>query len=98
MNVRVMKVVLSTHDIASAVRGRRMELGVTQADLARRAGLSRKWVYDFESGKPSAELGRVLAVLDVLGLHLEVGAAAETPAGDPAAVDLDQLLEEYRRQ
>lgn len=90
---------------AAVVRGRRLELGLSQAQLARRAGVSRKWVYEFEAGKPAAELGHVLRVLEALGLRLDLASdgAREAPAAAPPAgpaavvVDLDTLLEEHRR-
>ncbi|HEY7933333.1 MAG TPA: helix-turn-helix transcriptional regulator [Solirubrobacteraceae bacterium] len=63
----------SIRDLAAAIRGRRRELGLTQADLAMRAGVSRKWVYEFEAGKPAAELQLILRVMDALGLALDVG-------------------------
>jgi HTH-type transcriptional regulator / antitoxin HipB len=84
-------------DLAAAVRGRRKDLGFNQADLARRAGVSRKWIYEFEAGKPTAEFGLVLRVLDELGLALELAPRSDQgPAarGDP--VDLDALLDEHR--
>ena len=37
-------------DIGNAIRGRRHALGWSQADLASRAGLSRKWVSEAERG------------------------------------------------
>ncbi len=94
----------SINDLAAAVRGRRTDLGMSQADLAKRAGVSRKWVYEFEAGKPTAELGLLLRLLDVLDLNLDLapgdrlgdgegGAAAGT---GPAAVDLDAVIAEYR--
>jgi HTH-type transcriptional regulator/antitoxin HipB len=82
-------------DLAATVRGRRKELGLSQAELARRAGLSRKWIYEFEAGNPTAELGRVLRVLEELGLSLEVARNLAAPAATPA-IDLDALLDEYR--
>jgi HTH-type transcriptional regulator / antitoxin HipB len=63
----------SIRNLAAAVRGRRRDLRLTQAELAKRAGVSRKWVYEFEAGKPTAELQLILRVLDVLGLTLELG-------------------------
>jgi HTH-type transcriptional regulator/antitoxin HipB len=64
--------VYSIADVAASVRGRRQDLGLTQAALAERTGISRKWIYQFESGKPTAELGLVLRVLEALGLILEI--------------------------
>jgi HTH-type transcriptional regulator/antitoxin HipB len=86
----------SLHDLAAAVRGRRRELGLSQAQLATRAGASRAWVNAFESGKPTAELRLVLAAVDALGLELVLGTRENGPRGD-ATVDLDELLDGYER-
>ncbi len=85
--------VRSVRDLAAAVRGRRADLGISQDELATRAGVSRKWVYEFEAGKPGAELAFTLRVLDALGLAIEV---APTPQVDRSATDLDAILDEYR--
>lgn len=89
--------VRSIRDLAAAVRGRRKDLGISQAELARRAGVSRKWIYEFEAGKPTAEFGLLLRVLDELGLELELGARS-TSRGSARddTINLDALLEEYR--
>jgi HTH-type transcriptional regulator / antitoxin HipB len=88
-------VVRSIRDIAAALRGRRQDLGLTQADLALRAGVSRRWVYQFEAGKPTATLGPLLRVLDELGLQLEVRQPS-TEGGPADAVDLDVVLRAVR--
>lgn len=91
----------SIADIAAAVRGRRVDLGLSQGDLAEQAGVSRRWVNQFEAGgRTTAEIGTILRVLDALGLDLQVEAApGETDDSEPAAcgVDLDVLLENLRR-
>ncbi len=81
---------------AAAVRGRRLELSLSQDQLARRAGVSRKWVYEFEAGKPTAEFGHVLRVLDALDLRLDLATESARDAV-PSAIDLDALLDEHRR-
>jgi len=68
----------SVTDIGAIIRGRRIELGMSQDALARRAGVSRLWVNEIEAGKPGAETGLVLRVLDVLGVEVE--AYAQKPA------------------
>ncbi len=40
---------------AATARGRRFELGLSQAALANRAGVSRDWVNYFEAGKLTLE-------------------------------------------
>jgi transcriptional regulator with XRE-family HTH domain len=88
--------VRSIRDIAAAARGRRQELGLSQADLAKRAGVSRKWIYEFEAAKSGAELGLVLRVLDELGVRLELLEPEAKPAtGDPDSIDLDTLLAKH---
>lgn len=90
-------IVRSVRDLAAAVRGRRNDLELSQAELAARASVSRKWVYEFEAGKPKAELGALLRVLDALGLVLEArpSDAAAAPAHG-SRVDLDAILDEHR--
>jgi y4mF family transcriptional regulator len=90
--------VRTIRDLGAIVRGRRRELGLAQAELARRAGVSRKWVYEFEAGKATAELGLVLRVLDALDLQLEARPAARrTKPRAGASVDLDVVLDRVRR-
>lgn len=83
----------STRDAAATLRGRRTELGLSQADLAARAGVSRKWIYEFEAGKARAELGLVIRVLEKLGMELEVKAGRS--AASKRGVDLDEILKEH---
>jgi HTH-type transcriptional regulator/antitoxin HipB len=90
-------IVRSVHDLAAAVRGRRNDLGLSQAELAARASVSRKWVYEFEAGKPKAELGALLRVFDALGLVLEARTSeAAAASAHGLRVDLDAMLDEYR--
>ncbi|MDT0203722.1 helix-turn-helix domain-containing protein [Nocardioides sp. AE5] len=56
--------------LGPAVRDRRRAAGLTQAELADRAGVSRAWVIRLERGLDNAEPARVLAVLRILGLDL----------------------------
>lgn len=87
----------SIRDLAASVRGRRTDLGMSQAELARRAGVSRKWIYEFEAGKPTAELALLLRVVDELDLVLELGTRSKPPGSERGdAINLDALLEEYR--
>jgi HTH-type transcriptional regulator/antitoxin HipB len=89
--------VSSIRDMAAAVRGRRLDLKLSQAELARRAGVSRKWISEFEAGKPAAEFGLVLRVLDELAIVLDLtDRKNEDPSRAARRVDLDALLNEQR--
>jgi HTH-type transcriptional regulator/antitoxin HipB len=92
-------VISSIREVAGAVRGRRQLLGWSQTEVAHRAGVSRQWVSEFESGKATAEFGLVIRLLDALGLSLSLHApdrGGETQPPAVRSVDLDDLLEEYR--
>jgi y4mF family transcriptional regulator len=87
----------SIRDVAATVRGRRQEMGLSQAGLATRAGVSREWINAFETGKPTVDFSLVLRLLDALGLRLDL-----LPAGPPDRssehVDLDSLLDDYKKR
>ncbi|MCZ7526461.1 MAG: helix-turn-helix transcriptional regulator [Acidimicrobiia bacterium] len=84
-------------DLAAAIRGRRLENGWTQAELADRAHVSRSWLIGVEAAKkPSAEVGRILRVLDALGIDLRAVPAGTGKAGPATSLDLDAHLERYR--
>lgn len=86
----------TTHDLASAAKGRRLELGLTQADLAVRAGVSRDWVNSFERGKRTVELARVLNLLEALGLEIELTAArTKADRNKTDFSDLESFVDEY---
>jgi HTH-type transcriptional regulator / antitoxin HipB len=103
--------VRSVADVAAAVRGRRMDLKLSQSALAGRTGISRKWISEFESGRPAAEFSFVLRVLEGLGLDLQLDIDSSAAAARPSSstsdaaqatplhthVDLDALLAEYRK-
>ena len=65
---------LNTRTVAllgKAVRQLRGARALTQGELAERAGVSRTWLSQLESGtRRNAELAAVLSVLDVLGARL----------------------------
>ena len=89
----------SLRDLVAAVRGRRKSLGWTQSELANRAHVSRQWISEFEAGKPTAELGLVIRLLDALELRLTVDSGEQRqPAREQSAttVDLDAVLDDYR--
>lgn len=92
--------VRSIADVASAVRGRRLDRGLSQSELARSIGVSRKWISEFEAGKPTAEFGLVMRVLEELGLSLDLYEETDITESPltvtRTTLNLDKLLEEHR--
>jgi HTH-type transcriptional regulator / antitoxin HipB len=58
--------------LGEAVRRRRRDIGLTQAEVADLGDVSVKFVIDLERGKSSVRLDKVTDVLAVLGLDLRV--------------------------
>lgn len=56
--------------IGAALRARRKDLDLTQAEAATRAEVSVRFIRDLESGKESVHLGLVLRVVDALDLRM----------------------------
>jgi y4mF family transcriptional regulator len=57
---------------AAAVRARRRSLQLSQRDLAELAGVSERFVRFVEQGKRSIQLDSLIAVLETLGLELQL--------------------------
>ena len=58
------------------VRHKRKELVVDQVRAAGLAGVGVRFLSELERGKPTAELGKVLQVIERLGLELHLQARA----------------------
>lgn len=88
-------------DIGAAIRHRRRSLGLDQATLAKKVGVSRQWIVEMERGKPRAALRLVLRTLEVLGIVLRTAdpttAAPRAALPAAAAVDLDAVLDAHRK-
>ena len=71
-------------DIGALVRNRRKQLKVNQTELAMTCGTGLRFIVDLEKGKPTCQIGKVLAVLKVLGLTLEVNTPRGKESGESA--------------
>ena len=88
-------------DFGLMIRQARRARGMTQQQLARAAAVGRQWVVAIESGKPGAELGRVLQTLAALDLSLTIHGEGipELRSGEKPVetVDLSAVLEAHRQ-
>lgn len=62
----------SVRDVGVAVRVVRKSSGVRQDDAAGSAGVSHVFLRDLEHGKHTIQFGRVLQVLNELGIRMEL--------------------------
>jgi HTH-type transcriptional regulator/antitoxin HipB len=83
--------IANAEDLGRYLRERRRKLGLTQAQLAARAKVSRRWLSDLEAGKERAEFGLVMRTLRTLGVIVDLQLAAAV-----APIDLDAHLAQLR--
>lgn len=66
-NARLVK---STKELGELLRKKRKDQGLTQTQVAEHCGLSPRFVSEVERGKASAGIGKVLYLLETLGVDL----------------------------
>ncbi|MEJ1089769.1 helix-turn-helix domain-containing protein [Microbacterium sp. Mu-80] len=64
--------VRAASDFGALVAERREVLNLSQAELARRAGVTREWVVRLENGSTAVTLFRLMRVLRELNLVVDV--------------------------
>jgi HTH-type transcriptional regulator/antitoxin HipB len=89
----------SVSDIGRIVAAARRHRQLTQAQLGRSVGASQNWISEVETGKPTAQIGKVLSVLGFLGVRLQVGEAPWLPpratAGPARGPSLDDIISRH---
>ena len=69
--------------LATDVRTRRLTAGLTQEALAGLSNTGPRFIRELEQGKPTLEIGKVLDVLQTLGLRIVV--EVQRPLQHPAS-------------
>ncbi|MBX5197571.1 helix-turn-helix transcriptional regulator [Rhizobium sp. NZLR10] len=64
-------------DIGALVRSTRKGQNLRQDELAGVAGVGLRFIVDLEAGKPTAQIGKVLQVLQTLGCSIDILAPGE---------------------
>ena len=60
----------TAQEVGKIVRASRKQLGVTQKNLALTSGTGLRFVIDLEKGKETCQIGKVLTVLQTLGIQI----------------------------
>lgn len=68
---------MTSHEVGDLIRRTRREQGLRQDELAAVAGVGVRFLVELEKGKPTAQIGKVLAVLTALGCKVTI----QTPTG-----------------
>ncbi len=64
--------VIDVSSLGAAIKKRRKQLNYTQRFLSEVTGLSVSFISDLEHGKETAEIGKVLFLVNTLGMDLFV--------------------------
>ncbi len=68
--------------LGRAMRLRRRDIGLTQAECAAKAGVSVAWLSQFENGKATCEVGLVMDVAHALGVCFDLRPVTRNVADD----------------
>ena len=71
----------TVQEIGQMIRESRKRLGVTQKDLALTSGTGLRFIIDLEKGKDTCQIGKVLTVLQTLGIRIALTPPAVTGTG-----------------
>ena len=71
---------MAPEELGKTIREARREAGLTQAQVAAAAGVGLRFLIELEAGKPTAQLGKTLAVLSILGCRLRIDAPPKITA------------------
>lgn len=69
--------VLTPAEIGDLIRTARKAAGLRQFELAGTAGVGLRFLVELERGKPTAQLGKTLQVLQALGCTLDIAPPPE---------------------
>lgn len=64
--------ITDTVSLGKAISSRRKQLKYTQVYISQVTGLSTSFLSDLENGKPTAEIGKTIQLINLLGLDLMV--------------------------
>ena len=64
--------IIDNKSLGTAIRERRKELHYTQTYLAEFSGFSVSFISDLERGKATAEIGKTLQIIHLLGMDILV--------------------------
>ena len=64
-------------DLGKAIKDRRKQLGYTQLFVSEQTGLSVSFISDIENGKTTAEIGKTLKLVNLLGMDMLINKRGE---------------------
>ncbi len=63
---------MKTKDLANIIKKKRKEQKLTQSQLAGLSNVGVRFIVDLEAAKETCQVGKVLYILDMLGIRLKI--------------------------
>ncbi|MEO1367418.1 MAG: type II toxin-antitoxin system Y4mF family antitoxin [Acidobacteriota bacterium] len=73
MGKKELQTIRTAEELGRLIRAQRKATSLTQGELADASGVSLRFISELERGRASAGVGRVLRVLEMLGLSVHLG-------------------------
>lgn len=67
-----MRKCMKTKDLANIIKKKRKEQKLTQSQLAGLSNVGVRFIVDLEAAKETCQVGKVLYILDMLGIRLKI--------------------------
>ena len=64
--------VTSPEELGKAIRSSRKKIGLTQKKLASLAGVGARFLSELERGKATAQVGKTLMIMSLLGVEMHI--------------------------
>jgi HTH-type transcriptional regulator / antitoxin HipB len=76
--------VRTSRELGALLKEARRKRGMTQQELAKAAGVERSWLTRLEAGRENPTFAKLLAVLDAVGVVLDLQSSGDRPRETPS--------------
>ena len=68
--MKISTTIKNSFTLGQVIQQSRMQKGISQRELAKILGISQKWVWEMEQGKPGVLMDRLFRILEKTGITL----------------------------
>jgi transcriptional regulator with XRE-family HTH domain len=79
--LKITTVIKKPFTLGQVIQQSRLQQGISQRELAKMLGVSQKWVWEMEQGKPGLLMDRLFMVLEKTGVTLSAEFEAKDVTG-----------------
>jgi len=72
----------NSYTLGMIIQQSRLQQGISQRELAKMLGISQKWVWEMEQGKPGVLMDRLFLILEKTGVSLSAEFEAKDVSGE----------------